>query len=282
MSSRFYLFFVFSFLTILATHTGQLLADDSETNTSHYEIFRQHKLKHSQTLTNTSEKVLSSQCRYESDIATAPPKNKIVLTFDDGPDPNQTPYILEILKQHGIHATFFLVGHRVQNNPQWVSQILEQGHLIGNHSWDHPNFHDIATDAQLEEIERTQQILASSGTVRYFRYPYGNATCESNQTAHDKGYGIVGWHIDTCDWAFDTHGYVDEAEAQSCGVLAANTHNFVDHVIATAKEHHGGILLMHEIHPSSIHQLNTIIEQLKEQGFEFTNLDDPEFSKSIR
>jgi peptidoglycan/xylan/chitin deacetylase (PgdA/CDA1 family) len=163
-----------------------------------------------------------------------------------------------------------------------VSKILEQGHLIGNHSWDHPNFHDIATDAQLEEIKRTHQLLTSFGSIRYFRYPYGNSTCDSNLEAHSKGYGIVGWHVDTCDWAFDTHGFVDDEEAKSCGVLPANTHHFVDHVLATVKEHRGGIVLMHEIHPSTIHQLNDIIEQLLSQGYEFTNLDDAAFGGSIR
>jgi len=68
----------------------------------------------------------------------------------------------------------------------------------------------------------------------------------------------------------------------SCGVLPQNTHNFVEHVISSIRAHNGGILLMHEIHHNTLHQLEEIIVQLKSEGFDFTNIEDPTFTSSLR
>jgi len=111
---------------------------------------------------------------------------------------------------------------------------------------------------------------------------YGNSTCDGNQLIHAQGYKIVGWHIDSCDWAFDAHGFVDAKEALSCGVLPQNTHDFVNHVVSSVRAHNGGILLMHEIHPTTVRQLEEIVIQLKTAGFIFTTVDDPAFEPVMR
>ena len=135
---------------------------------------------------------------------------------------------------------------------------------------------------ELFEIENTKAVLPNEVKTMFFRYPYGNSTCEGNEIAHKQGYKIVGWHVDSCDWAFDHHGSVDAKEALSCGVLPQNTHNFVEHVISSIRAHNGGILLMHEIHHNTLHQLEEIIVQLKGEGFDFTNIEDPTFTNSLR
>ncbi|MEI6469888.1 MAG: polysaccharide deacetylase family protein [Betaproteobacteria bacterium] len=247
------------------------------------DLIRLHRFNHLQDKSEANQDALKDQCRYESEVSTAPPKGKVILSFDDGPNPQQTPYILDILAKHNVPGSFFLVGHRVKQHPNLVEKILAtRTHVIGNHSWDHPNFHEITPEEQIDEVLKTKEVLPSPIGQLFFRYPYGNSTCDANKFIHQQGYKIVGWHIDSCDWAFDSHGFVDSKEALSCGVLPQNTHNFVNHVVSSIRAHNGGILLMHEIHPSTVRQLEEIVNQLKNSGFIFTTVEDSAFSPVMR
>jgi len=247
------------------------------------DLIRLHRFNHLQDKSEANQDALKDQCRYESEVSTAPPKGKVILSFDDGPNPQQTPYILDILAKHNVPGSFFLVGHRVKQHPNLVEKILAtRTHVIGNHSWDHPNFHEITPEEQIDEVLKTKEVLPSPIGQLFFRYPYGNSTCDANKFIHQQGYKIVGWHIDSCDWAFDSHGFVDSKEALSCGVLPQNTHNFVNHVVSSIRAHNGGILLMHEIHPSTVRQLEEIVIQLKNSGFIFTTVEDSAFSPVMR
>jgi peptidoglycan/xylan/chitin deacetylase (PgdA/CDA1 family) len=258
-------------------------ATPDEASLAASQLSRQHRLQHLDTRLNVAPEVLHAQCRYESEIATAPPRGKVVLTFDDGPEPGQTDYILETLRKYHAPAAFFLVGHKVEQHPELVQRIRAEGvHLIGNHSWDHPNFHDITVPDQTQEVQRTRTVLEADGGTVWFRYPYGNATCETNDLAHQLGYHIVGWHIDSCDWAFDHAGTVDPKEAAICGVLPQHRADYVEHVLAAVRAHNGGIVLMHEIHPHTVRQLDAILRGLSEAGFGFTTLADPDYAPSLR
>lgn len=246
-------------------------------------VIRAHHLSRLQTRLTVEPAVLREGCRYESEIATHPPHKKVVLTFDDGPEPGQTEHILAVLKKHDIQATFFLVGHKARQYPELVSQIQESGqHIVANHSWDHPNFHDLSVADQAAEVTKTDAVLAPLSSLKLFRYPYGNSSCETNALLRNMGYKIVGWHVDTCDWAFDHDGSVDDKEALSCGVLAPFRKDFVGHVLASARAHNGGIVLMHEIHPNTLKKLDDIVMRLKEEGFSFAPLTDEGFANSMR
>ncbi len=226
---------------------------------------------------------LERSCKYESEIATAPPINRIALTFDDGPVPGGTEHILNVLKKYGISATFFMIGQKAAQHPELVAKVRAAGHLvIANHSWSHPNFHDISTAAQTEEFLRDDAIVTLSNPVKLFRYPYGNSTCETNTLVHLHGYQIVGWHIDSCDWAFEKNGKVDAKEAISCGVLPQYRDDYVGHVVSAARARRGGIILMHEIHPRTLSALESVIQQLIASGFVFGSIVDPEFRTSLR
>ena len=225
----------------------------------------------------------SGECRFESSISTAPPHKVVALTFDDGPEEGETEYILDVLARHRIRAAFFLIGEKAQQHPDLVARLAGAGHLvIGNHSWSHPNFHDISPELQKIEVDRADTVLHGQLSPRLFRYPYGNASCETNDYLHAQGYRIVGWHIDSCDWAFDQTGAVNEADARICEVRPENHHDFVAHVVASLVERRGGIVLLHEIHPHTLHRLETIVEQLESLGFAFASIDDPAFEASLR
>lgn len=232
---------------------------------------------------NLPPQELKQSCRFESDITTPPPAGLVSLSFDDGPEPAATPAILALLDKYQVPATFFLIAAKAQRHPELVAMV--RAHplaLVGNHSWSHPNFHDIAPARQDTELQRSDSALAAIEAPKLFRYPYGNASCEANAALQRLGYRIVGWHVDSCDWAFDKTGSIDAHEAKMCGVDKADREHFVDHVVNAVKARHGGIVLMHEIHPNTLAKLDTLIARLLAEGFRFAPLTDAAFQPSLR
>jgi poly-beta-1,6 N-acetyl-D-glucosamine synthase len=135
--------------------------------------------------------------------------HKLALTFDDGPDPVWTPQILDILREKGAKATFFIIGQNAQSNPELVQRILAEGHDIGSHSFTHPNMADIPPSIVALELNATQRLFqAITGrSLRLFRPPYlGDAEPTTAdelvpiQQAQSLGYVTVGLHLDPDDW----------------------------------------------------------------------------------
>lgn len=128
---------------------------------------------------------------------------KVALTFDDGPDAKYTPMILDILKQNGIKATFFIVGVQASKNPNVVKRIAEEGHAIGNHTWNHPQIPKLSEEQINNQITSTDNILYS--LIGYhtdlFRPPYGAMNNNNIEQVAGMGYKIIDWSVDTRDWA---------------------------------------------------------------------------------
>jgi len=122
----------------------------------------------------------------------------LYLTFDDGPVPEVTPRVLEILQEAGVKATFFCVGDNVQRNPEIYSQILDAGHATGNHTWHHLNGWTTPPGAYLEDTSRCAGVVQST----LFRPPYGRIT-PSQYLLLRKSYRIVLWSLLSGD--FDKH-----------------------------------------------------------------------------
>ena len=132
------------------------------------------------------------------------PRNpdEIALTFDDGPNPRWTPQLLDTLERHGVKATFFLIGQYAAQQPELVRRIHNAGHLIGNHTWTHP---DLAITGKLqtrEELTRTngelEQILGAP--IRYFRPPFGSRRPATLRIARELGLIPVMWNAMAYDW----------------------------------------------------------------------------------
>lgn len=225
--------------------------------------------------------VLAS-CKYASSISAAPPAGKVALTFDDGPDPRNHSYVLGILRKHKIKATFFFVGKEAAAHISLVADVLPGGHRVASHSWDHSNFHKLSTARQAKQVTDADRVLAPfySGK-KYFRYPYGNSSCETNKFLKNRGYKFVGWHIDSCDWGFNKTGSVTSSIARGCGVTARNMNDYVGHVVDTVRDSGGGILLLHEVQPNTLRKLDEIIGTLLRDGYQFVNLDAPEMQASL-
>jgi peptidoglycan-N-acetylglucosamine deacetylase len=249
----------------------------------HQEKIRAHRMQRLADKLSIEPKVLKESCRYESDISTPPPRKRVALTFDDGPEPGQTELILATLSRYGIRATFFMIGEKVERHPHLVAAVAAGGHhLVANHSWNHPNFHSISPELQAQELLKGEQALGTLLQNKLFRYPYGNSTCETNALLKERGYKTVGWHVDSCDWAFDRNGSVDAKEAMECGVLPQYRGDYVGHVLSAVRAHHGGIILMHEIHPNTIKDLDQIIKGILADGYAFGSIDEDAFSESLR
>ena len=136
---------------------------------------------------------------------------KLALTFDDGPDPEWTPQILDILKAKHVHATFFVIGANAQANPDLIQRIVAEGHELGSHTYTHPNLADTPQQVVSLELNATQRLVeALTGrSMRLFRPPYlgDNEPGDPGdiipvEIAQNMGYLTVGERVDPIDWAF--------------------------------------------------------------------------------
>src|ERR1700685_2740033 len=127
----------------------------------------------------------------------------VAMTFDDGPSAENTPRLLDMLKQRNIKATFFLIGQNAAANPDLVRRILAEGHEIGNHSWTHPQLSKLSDDRVTEEITKTQAAIknASGYTPVILRPPYGAITARQKDWIEKQfGLSVIIWSVDPFDW----------------------------------------------------------------------------------
>ncbi|MGA2742074.1 MAG: polysaccharide deacetylase family protein [Bryobacteraceae bacterium] len=180
----------------------------------------------------------------------------VALTFDDGPNPVDTPKLLDILRQKRVCATFFVVGERAQAHPEIVRREQAEGHLIGNHTWSHPSLFCFLTPARLrEEIERGEEAVQRicGFRPRYFRSPVGLRHPLLGPYLKNAGLEYVSWRLRT----WDTMGLKPETL----------TRRILDKVAS------GDIILMHDHRDAGarvlLETLPGIIDELRRRGFEF-------------
>lgn len=123
-------------------------------------------------------------------LCSVPGSGAMYLTFDDGPDPAMTPWVLDALSDHGAKATFFLIGRNAQAHPRLVERIRAEGHAIGSHTWDHEDAWRTPRTRFLDSVQRAADLLGS----RLFRPPYGHLTPGLINALHDK-HRIVQWSL---------------------------------------------------------------------------------------
>jgi len=179
----------------------------------------------------------------------------IALTFDDGPDPIDTPAILDILKEKNVRATFFVLGQAAQDNPDLLKRIVIEGHEIGNHSFNH----DYQQRRLVEEIKKTDQVVfASTGVHTYFYRPPGGFLSKLQlETVKKNGHIVALWSVDSKDW-------------RNPGVKL-----IVDNVIKTVFP--GAIILMHDggyQRTQTVKALGPIIDALRARGYRLATLSE--------
>lgn len=171
------------------------------------------------------------------------------LTFDDGPNPTYTPPLLDLLARYGARASFFLIGDQVERHPDIVERIVAEGHLIGNHSYDHPHFDRLPLGEQIAQVERTDRLLARfDGRPRHrFRTPRGVVPLRLLARFARERRGITYWSYDSLD--YDDHP--------------------VDRLAAALERHglrNGEIVLMHDDSARAEGILERLLPQWRDQG----------------
>jgi len=135
-------------------------------------------------------------------VAPARP-GELALTFDDGPNPAWTPQLIDILARYDVKAAFFLLGRYAEQQQVLVRRLAEAGHVVGNHSWSHPNLSLSASERIREELRRTSDTLEQmiARPVRFFRPPFGARRPVTFRLARDMGMTPVLWNAMTSDWS---------------------------------------------------------------------------------
>ena len=133
------------------------------------------------------------------DISTE--KKELFLTFDDGPIPEVTPWVLETLKKYKAKATFFCIGDNIRKHPDIFKRIIKEGHAVGNHTFKHLNGWKTSAPTYLEDIKRCQEVMVSnSGSSTLFRPPYGKCTSAQAKAIFGQNQQIIMWSIISKDY----------------------------------------------------------------------------------
>lgn len=185
-------------------------------------------------------------------VTTAGPRTQrgLYLSFDDGPHPEHTPRLLDLLAEHGAKATFYLIGNQIEANAALVRRISDEGHTLGNHSMSHPHFEQLSLAEQLEEVDRTDRLLSSmDGRSRHsFRPPRGVLSVPMLARFFRQRRRVDYWSYDSLD-------YSRRPAAELIEVMR-------DHPVSA-----GDIILMHDDSPISLEILQTLIPAWKAEGF---------------
>nr|WP_238480923.1 polysaccharide deacetylase family protein [Desulforadius tongensis] len=179
---------------------------------------------------------------------------KVALTFDDIPDPYYTPAILDILNQKNVQATFFVIGNKARNYPEIIKRIVDEGHCLANHSWDHPYLPRLSARDIQDQIVSTGSLLfnITGSRTEFFRPPYGAMNDMVITAANRLGYKIVLWSVDSNDWK----GYPPERVLQN--------------ILGAVKP--GAIILQHCGNDGTLKSLDTLIDTLRQRGYDLVTI----------
>ena len=180
---------------------------------------------------------------------------KIALTFDDGPNAQFTPLLLDGLKKRGVKATFFLIGKNIEagNNADIVKREWEEGHLLGNHTYNHVEITRVSNDTAYQEIKATNDLISeiTGAPVEYMRPPFGLWQKKLEQRIHVLP---VMWTVDPLDWATE------------------NEDEIVNKVVTEVEEN--DIILLHDCYKSSVRAALRIVDLLEAKGYQFVTVDE--------
>lgn len=185
-------------------------------------------------------------------------KNKVLyLTFDCGYENGYTSKILDVLKEKNVTAAFFCTLPQVKENPELIERMINEGHIVGNHSVTHPSFAEIGTEQMKEEIDGMEKYLKENYNYcePYFRFPKGEYTDTALKVVDSSGYTSVFWSLAYADW--DLNNQKGESYAYEKVV---------------SRLHPGAVILLHSVSPDNANALDNIIDEAKRQGYKFCSL----------
>lgn len=181
----------------------------------------------------------------------------IAITFDDGPHAELTPKLLDMLKARGVKATFFMVGQCVIQYPQIVKRMVAEGHEVANHSWSHPALTKLGADGVRKQLVNTSDAIENASGVRpkVMRPPYGATNAALNKKINDEyGMKVVLWSVDPLDWKY------------------RNSSRVSSEIIKGTQP--GGIILAHDIHPTTVAAMPATLDALLAKGYKFVTVSE--------
>ncbi len=182
----------------------------------------------------------------------------VALTFDDGPNAENTAKVLDVLKRHNIHATFFLIGKNVDENPALAARMAEEGHIVANHTYSHLSTFPLGSRAKVEhEITQCNEAIyrATGLRTRLFRPPFGVTTPNIGKVARDLNVDVIGWSIRS----YDTNS-------------KPTRESVVEGIVR--KLHPGAIILLHDRCDGAEELLEMLITECTQRGYRFVALDE--------
>lgn len=184
----------------------------------------------------------------------------LYLTFDAGYENGCTAQILDVLRDHQVPAAFFLVGNYLEQNPDLVRRMADEGHTVGNHTWSHPDMSKItdpaAFEQELRQVEDLYREITGQQLPQYYRPPQGIYSEENLRLARDLGYQTVFWSLAYVDWNNDDQPTAEEAFSK----LIPRTHN-------------GAVVLLHSTSKTNAAILDELLTRWEDAGYRFETLD---------
>ena len=205
----------------------------------------------------TAEQLAQYNAYYVGDTS----QKVLYLTFDCGYENGCTERILDALKKHNAPAAFFVVGHMIESAPDLIRRMAAEGHIVGNHTYHHPDMSAIsdqaAFQAELESLETLDRETVGEELPRYYRPPQGKYSEENLRQAQALGYQTVLWSLAYVDWYTDDQPTAEEAYAK----LLPRIHN-------------GAIVLLHSTSETNAEILDGLLTKWEEMGYTFASLDE--------
>ncbi len=181
----------------------------------------------------------------------------VAITFDDGPSPKLTPKLLDLLKERNIKATFYVVGTNAAEYPEILQRMVAEGHEIGNHTWNHPTLTKLSSSGVKSQIDRSNAAIEKAVGIRptTMRPPYGATNSRLNRSMNaDYGLKVIMWSVDPLDWKY------------------RNADRVQREIVSGATP--GGIILVHDIHSSSVAAMPGTLDALTAKGYEFATVSE--------
>lgn len=187
-------------------------------------------------------------------------EKKIYLTFDAGFENGYTPTILDVLKKNNVKATFFLVGNYIKTAPDLVKRMVDEGHIVGNHTFSHPDMSKISDmesfKKEIFKLEETYKEITGKDMLKYYRPPQGKYSEENLKHANELGYKTVFWSLAYVDWLTDKQPTKEHAFEK------------------LSRVHPGAIVLLHNTSKTNSEILDELINKWKSDGYIFGSLDE--------
>lgn len=196
---------------------------------------------------------LSGEYTNENGYLYNPNKKAIAFTFDDGPNGAKTNKIVSLLEENKAHATFFMVGNRMESGKETILNVLNKGNEIGSHSYSHKNMKRMKLNDVLDGEKETEKIYneITNEHLKYTRPPYGNIT---NKIKNELDTIFVNWSMDTEDWLHRNKDYV------------------VNYVLEHVKD--GDIILMHDLYDSTVEAVEELLPKLYKEGYQVVSISE--------